>query len=1008
MIDEKSDIKKRKRYGWRIGAMSAVVLCCLIKTYSATAQITSDNTIATPTKVLPGVRPGLDFVITDGTQIGNNLFHSFQEFSVPTGGSANFNNLSSIENIITRVTGGSVSNINGLIQTNGTANLFLMNPNGIIFGPNASLNVGGSFIATTASSLKLTNGDEFSTTNPKTPLLTISVPLGLQFNNSPKPIIHQSQYDQMGAAINSLGMPAGLQGLPNKTLALIGGEVNGDFGNITVPGGRIEVGSVGENSFVNLTPTSQGFAFNYAGVNNFRDVQLNGSFLDVTGSGGGNIQIQGQTVSLNQSGLFAVTFPTGTQNSSEIAIRGNQLSLNDSAIQTITFGAEPGANITLVGKQINIQGSATLVAAETRDVGKGGNLTITADDLQITDLSLVGTGTSGLGKGGDVTIHTNNLTVSNGAHVTANAHAEGAGGNLTVNASNSINLAGEGELFGEIYTSSLGVETSSSGKAGVVNIETAKLTIRDGARVSASTFANGAAGNVIIQATTADLIGTSSVNQPSGVFSQVEKNASGNGGNISFKGESLNIQDGAQISTSTFGSGNAGSISVETRNSVKIQGQESNPSTSGLLAQVENTATGKGGSVFVQTNNLMLQGATAFISASTSGEGAGGSVDIKARDVVVQNGGQIQAATTGLAPGGQLNVTATDTIQLIGTSAVDQSPGGLFTSTKGDAPAGDLSVKTGNLFILDGARVSASSSGAGQGGNVSIESANQVQLIGTSANGQARSGLFVEATETGKAGNIQVQSRSLLLDQKGEILAETASDDGGEISLKVTDILQMRRNSLISATAGTNSGQGNGGNINIETKFLVAVSSENSDITANAFKGRGGNIQISAQSIFGIQFRNQLTPLSDITASSTYGTNGVVEFHNVDMQSIQGFANFPTTVVDASKAIAQGCRANTNQVANKFVVVGRGGLPAVPESILGGDFILEDLATTPLQGKTHLTASNVAPNANNSAPPAIVEAKAMIVNSNGEVFLTAQLPTNTHPGSWLTSDCYVR
>jgi filamentous hemagglutinin family protein len=1003
VVDYNSEIKKRKRYVSQVGTISGIFLCCLINNYPAIAQISPDNTLAIPTEVLPGTQPGLDFQIQGGTQVGNNLFHSFQNFSVPTGGSANFNNLTSIGNIISRVTGGLASSIDGLIKTNGNANLFLINPNGIVFGPNASLNVGGSFIATTANSLKLSNGDEFSATNPKIPLLTISVPIGLQFNNIPTSVINRSQYDGGGNVLNSQDKPAGLQGSSNTTLALLGGEVVGDSGNITVPGGQIVLGSVGENTFLNLTPTSQGFAFSYAGINNFRDVQLNESLIDVAGSSDGKIQIQGQTVNINQSGLFAVTSPTGTQNSSEIAIRGNQLNVNDSGIETITSSAESGGNINLAAKQINIQGS--IVAAETRDADKGGNLIITADDLQVTNFSLVGTESNGLGQGGDITINTNTLTVNNGAQIVANARGGGAGGNIIVKARDSIDLAGEEELFGDVYTSRLSVETSSSGKAGVIDIATANLTIRDGARISASKLADGAAGNVIIKAITADLKGTSSVNQSSGIFSQVEKDATGQGGNISFYGERLNIQDGAQISTSTLGSGNAGNIFVEAGNWVHVRGQESSQSSSGLFAQVENNATGNGGNVFIETNNLMLQGATVFISASTSGIGAGGNVDIKTQDLVVQDGGQIQAATIGLASGGKLNVTA-NTIQLKGT-AIDQSPGGLFTSTNGDAPAGNLSIKTSNLFILDGARISASSSGAGQGGNVSIDSDNQVQLIGTSADGTTQSGLFVQATSTGQAGNIKLQSRSLLLDQKAEVLAETASDDGGEISLKIADILLMRRNSLISASAGTTSGQGNGGNINIETKFLVADSSENSDITANAFEGRGGKIRITAQGIFGIEFRNQLTPLSDITVSSTYGTNGIVQFYNVDVKPIQGFANLPTTVIDVSNTIAQGCKANRDQAANKFVVIGRGGLPASPESILSSDFILEDLRTTPLPGKTNLIGSNISSSVTNSASSSIVESQKILANSQGEIFLTTQVPRNINPTFWLSSDCYV-
>jgi filamentous hemagglutinin family protein len=151
----------------------------------ANAQVTSDGT--TNTIVNPNAN---NFTILNGVEKGNNLFHSFSNFSVPTGAWATFDliNTPAITTIFSRVTGGSASNIDGLIRTiNSTSpvSLFLMNPGGMIFGPNASLNIGGSFVATTANSIKFADGIEFSAQSPLSqPLLTMSVPIGLQMGSN--------------------------------------------------------------------------------------------------------------------------------------------------------------------------------------------------------------------------------------------------------------------------------------------------------------------------------------------------------------------------------------------------------------------------------------------------------------------------------------------------------------------------------------------------------------------------------------------------------------------------------------------------------------------------------------------------------------------------------------------------------------------------------------------------------------------------------------------------------
>jgi filamentous haemagglutinin family N-terminal domain len=207
------------------------VLIALFSSDLCAAQVVGDTTL--PTEERSQVTGNPNFQIDGGARRDGNLFHSFQSFSVPTGGSAFFNNAVDVQNIFSRVTGGSISNIDGVIRANGTANLFLLNPNGILFGARARLNIGGSFVASTANSINFADNFQYSATNPQTtPLLTVRVPVGLQMGTNPGSIVVQGNgYDlsiqvPIFSPIIRGASSTGLRVSPGKTLALVGGDVD--------------------------------------------------------------------------------------------------------------------------------------------------------------------------------------------------------------------------------------------------------------------------------------------------------------------------------------------------------------------------------------------------------------------------------------------------------------------------------------------------------------------------------------------------------------------------------------------------------------------------------------------------------------------------------------------------------------------------------------------------------------------------------------------------------------
>lgn len=978
----------------------------------ADSTLTPNNTVVVPLEADV-------YGITGGTEAGQNLFHSFREFSVPeVGGAVFFNDNPAIQNVIGRVTGSSISAIAGFIEAAGSSpnfNLFLLNPNGIVFGPNARLNVGGAFVATTADSLFFEGGGEFGATNPQPPLLTVNVPLGLQFGQNPGPILVQG---------------AGLPGPPNlipqgNTFALLGGNVTLQGAAVVAPDGRIEVGSVGGGGRVALTPHPQGFEFRYAPGQNLQAIQLQEALLDASGpNGGGNIRVRGNLIAIDNSGIFVAPSPMATQPGGDITIHADRVLTveNGSAIQTITSSAAIGGNIRLQGETVSVRNgllpppgsppdtppTPTQVAAETEGIGRGGNLAIAADLLQLDHFALMGTETRSSGRGGDVTVEARRLDISN-SQIAANSLGGGDTGNLTVNVSEAIELRGN---LGRLAT-----ETGNGGTPGNIIVDTGQLNIRGGAGIatSTSTSTSGLQGNVRISATEIDIRGVSPEGTPSSITTRVEPGSTAKGGDVAIETELLQIRDRGRINTGTADGGSgapSGNISITARDRIDIQGDLGpDDLPTGLFSQVEPGATGRGGNIFLNTNQLNVQGDGATISGATGGLGSGGNIAIQTGELRVGGGAQIAAATLGEAPGGTIDVIS-ESVQLSGVSANIQNPSGLFTSTgtpnrpgEGTARAGNIRVRTGQLQISDGARISASSQNLGPGGTVTVSASERVELTGTSADGFFRSGIFAEGRSLGSGGNISVVTPNLNLDRGATITAETVSDDGGNLNLQVGDTLELRRGSTISATAGLASGRGNGGNIDIVTRYLFAVPEENSDITANAFFGRGGNIDITAEGIFGIEFREQLTPQSDITVSSAFGVDGVVTVNNPDTDPNQGLPDLSDRPIDPTRLVAQDCRQIPGFADNRFIITGRGGLPPNPSDVPSFQAPLEDLGEIALEEPNTVTTRNTEelPPETSIDPP--VEAQGWVVHPDGQVVLVADASGQSISIPWLSPRC---
>ncbi len=595
------------------------LLYCLTTTSLSQAQITSDNTLSTDVNT----SDPLNFTITGGRQAGDNLFHSFSQFSVPTEGSATFNNALDVQNIFSRVTGGSISNIDGLIQAHGNANLFLLNPNGIIFGSNARLDIGGSFIATTANQIDFADGTSFSATDLQAqPLLTVSIPIGLQFRETAKRIVNQSRVE------DSSGFPAGLQVQPGKTLALVGGDIFLDRGRLFAPGGRIELGSLAGNSFVSLTPIAEGWALKYEDVQNFQDIKLSQDALtNTTGESIGNILLQGKQITItDNSGIAA--FNDGVDSGGAIVVKASEsLEVSDlSDINSNAFSTGASGDIIIETRKLIIRDRSSIDTTSQSD-GQGGNLTVNASESVEVDgsggLSTLTTQTLGEKNAGDLKVTTQRLILRDGGQINSSTSFSGGnGGSIIVNAYQSVEVSGQGIVeSGEVVPSGLFARTTgdrTTGNGGSLTINTGRLSVRDGGTISVAAVdgSTGQAGNITINANSLSL------NQSS-ITAETRKSGE-EGANITLKiSDLLRMENESQISAQAFDTANGGNIDINTDFIVAF------PRDNQIIA---NAFRGRGGNININTNNIF--GFPDFLEIDASSQfGLDGVVEINQPDV---------------------------------------------------------------------------------------------------------------------------------------------------------------------------------------------------------------------------------------------------------------------------------------------------------------------------------------------------------------------------------------
>lgn len=666
---------------------SSLALPCVAQT------VVSDRTTNT---VVTGTN---SFSITEGTQSSTALFHSFLEFS-PGAFDVTFeldSSQSVVDTVISRVTGGNSSFINGQLELTGgdSPDLFFINPNGITFGSDASLSLLGSFIPSTAESVLFSNGLEFSAgaMNPA-PLLTLSTPTGLQMGTNPGAIRVDGPGHQMTNATNGgffpqpVTNPVGLQLSPNKTLALAGGEVTLAGGILTAPSGHIEIGSAQSGS-IGLVFDGDSWRFDYTDISQFQDIVLSQRALLDSSGDGGSLRLQGENVKWSDSS-FALVRHTGAQTGGDIVIN---------AVEAVEFEAQPGE-------------LPTQIEAQALGIGTGGEVQITTQRLRLFNSAI--------------------NTVSSGP---------GRAGSIRIDATDSVELTGllDGSITGRVEEAGrIGAVGLRSGGTGEITVDTERLRLSNSSRIFSSGFGLENNGDVIVNAT--ESIEISGIS-PQGVGSSLTRATlgEGDGGNLILNTQRLTLTDGGFITTSTAGSGNAGNLVIDASEKIEIDGSLADPSRdypgSSITANAESPLpilqmlfglppipSGDAGSITIDTPELTLSNG-ARVGVDSIGSGNAGDLEVFADQLWLRDGSQLLASTAS-GEGGNINLDLDRLLLLRGESQINAQSGGTGSG-------GDIAIAAPVIVGIENSDIIANAV-QGMGGNIELSTRQVIGLVPSS------------------------------------------------------------------------------------------------------------------------------------------------------------------------------------------------------------------------------------------------------------------------------------
>lgn len=920
-------------------AWTAVVLGAAIPAGAQlpSADIALDGSLGStdPVPLTIGPSGGRHYRIPDslGAFMGDNLFHSFRIFGIPSGGSATFLSDASPSRVIARVTGGERSVIEGALRSEiSGADLYLLNPSGVSLREGASIQMlDGSLFVSTADLLRFDDGGapyDARDSSPN-PTLTAAAPAAFGFlGDDPHRI--------------ELARPEGLSSPPGHTLSFVGADQ--PVSEITTLPGIEFTGVVLGDPVVSAPGATLQLAA--AGTDAAVDIPVDLSRLDPAEAEPGALGsvVIGPNAIVRMSAL-------GETPAGKIVIRGGRFVLDRSSLVARNgAGADAIGPIDIAARDsIEIgPGSAlrTWAAGEGSAGGislSAGEVTVAGDDTGSAQIQSFATHDTA---GAPIEIEADRLELRGGARILSRADRGGDGGAIEIRGESVLvdntNGPADGTRISNI--AGMSVESRPEGeevRGGDIAIHVETLELLEGGQIFTSTEGAGEAGTLsILGADTVRITGVDTNENPSGLTTRALQNATGRGGLLEIDTRALFVEDGGQVSSATFGLSNAGEVRIDATERIVVDGGSNGfsvISSASLVSASNPVVVGDGSNLTITSSSLELTDG-GQITASASGTGNAGDVLIQARNVEIEGaGGEGSANASGIfsrsntegvpqgGAGGSLTILAEGDVRL-------SDRGQVSVSTSGGGDAGRISIQAGGAVELDtGASISALSVDPGSGGD-----GGAIDVYGKRVVLRGGSEITARSQGTGAAGNVEIRAVNRFDGVDSAVTTEATRSSGGLVTIIAGESLYLN-----GAGIETNvlDGSGGGGDVDLEARFVTL---DGGRVIASADEGAGGNILISSNTFLSSAplIVNDVvridgigrTSLIDAT-SRTDGLSGRVEINAPDTDLIGKLEPLPSEFLDATALLTSSCAARTQRTGS-FTVVGREALPVPPDSEL--------------------------------------------------------------------------